>query len=166
MTASQRGLVTRAMRDLRAAVARIQTEGLDSAQILRKRAEALIARLGTVPVAMLVADNRGRYVDVNARRCSSPATAGRNCCADRCGISRRPWSRPADAHYGGHSSRASGCQGVPVTAKERTSRVGAVCRRRQCPSRPARVRVGHACVGHALPPSAFASRRMTGTGLF
>jgi PAS domain S-box-containing protein len=65
MTASQRGVVSRAMRDLRAAVARIQTEGLDPGQILRKRAEALIARLGTVPVAMLVADNRGRYVDVN-----------------------------------------------------------------------------------------------------
>ena len=65
MTASRRGAVTRAMRDLREAVARIQTEGGDSEQVLRKRAEALIARLGSVPVAMLVADNRGRYVDVN-----------------------------------------------------------------------------------------------------
>jgi PAS domain S-box-containing protein len=65
MTASQGWVVTRAMRDLREAVARIQTEGGDSDQVLRKRAEALIARLGSVPVAMLVADNRGRYVDVN-----------------------------------------------------------------------------------------------------
>ena len=33
--------------------------------MMRKRAETLIARLGDVPVAMLVADNRGRYVDAN-----------------------------------------------------------------------------------------------------
>jgi PAS domain S-box-containing protein len=65
MTERQWGVVTRAMRDLREAVARLQTEGGDSGQVLRKRAEALIARLGSVPVAMLVADNRGRYVDVN-----------------------------------------------------------------------------------------------------
>src|SRR4029079_9675658 len=65
MTERQWGVVTRAMRDLREAVARLQTEGGDSGQVLRKRAEALIARLGSVPVAMLVGDNRGRYVDVN-----------------------------------------------------------------------------------------------------
>lgn len=55
----------RAMRDLRQAIARIQAEPGPSDRLLRKRAETLIARLGDVPVAMLVADNRGRYVDVN-----------------------------------------------------------------------------------------------------
>lgn len=56
----------RAMRELRQAVAHIQLEGGSFDRVLRKRAEALLARLGNVPVAMLVADNRGRYVDVNA----------------------------------------------------------------------------------------------------
>jgi PAS domain S-box-containing protein len=54
------------MRELRQAVALIQAEGGTSDRVVRKRAEALLARLGDVPVAMLVADNRGRYVDVNA----------------------------------------------------------------------------------------------------
>jgi len=54
-----------AIRELRQAVAHIQQEGGPSDRLLRKRAEALIARLRDVPVAMLVADNRGRYVDVN-----------------------------------------------------------------------------------------------------
>lgn len=53
------------MLDLRHAVDRIQAEGGGTDQVLRKRAEALIARLGSVPVAMLVADHRGRYVDAN-----------------------------------------------------------------------------------------------------
>ncbi len=56
----------RAIRELRQAIARIQAEPGSSERLLRKRAETLIARLGDVPVAMLVADNRGRYVDVNA----------------------------------------------------------------------------------------------------
>jgi len=56
----------RAIRELRQAVAHIQEEGGPWDRVLRKRAEALLARLRDVPVAMLVADNRGRYVDVNA----------------------------------------------------------------------------------------------------
>lgn len=55
----------RAIRELRQAIARIQAEPGPSDRLLRKRAETLIARLANVPVAMLVADNRGRYVDVN-----------------------------------------------------------------------------------------------------
>ena len=31
----------------------------------RKKAEALLAHLGTIPVAVLVADNRARYVEAN-----------------------------------------------------------------------------------------------------
>lgn len=54
------------MRELRQAVARIQAEGGTSDRVIRKRAEVLLARLANLPVAMLVADNRGRYVDVNA----------------------------------------------------------------------------------------------------
>ena len=56
----------RAIRELRQALTRIQAEGGTSDRVLRKRAEALLARLADAPVAMLVADNRGRYIDVNA----------------------------------------------------------------------------------------------------
>jgi PAS domain S-box-containing protein len=66
MASSRSDAANRALRELRHAVERIQVEGGSSDRVLRKRAEALIARLGNAPVAMLVADNRGRYVDVNA----------------------------------------------------------------------------------------------------
>jgi PAS domain-containing protein len=56
----------RAMRELGQALARIQAEGGTPDRVLRKRAEVLLAHLADLPVAMLVADNRGRYVDVNA----------------------------------------------------------------------------------------------------
>lgn len=65
-TPDRRNLADRAIRELRHAVARIQEEGGTSDRLVRKRAEALLARLRDVPVAMFVADNRGRYVDVNA----------------------------------------------------------------------------------------------------
>ena len=66
MTTGRGNPANRAVRELRQAVARIQAEGGTSDRVTRKRAEALLARLRDLPVAMLVADNRGRFVDVNA----------------------------------------------------------------------------------------------------
>lgn len=66
MTPGRLGSVNRAMRELRQALTRVHAEGVTFDRVIRKRAEALLTRLGDVPVAMLVADNRGRYVDVNA----------------------------------------------------------------------------------------------------
>jgi PAS domain-containing protein len=160
MTASRRGAVTRAMRDLREAVARIQTEGGDSEQVLRKRAETLIARLGSVPVAMLVADNRGRYVDVNdAAVCLTGYSRAEL-------LRRSVWDlTPTGQQTRGRTlwraflARAD-VRAVPVTAKGRPCRGGAACRPRQCPARPARLRARHTCVGHALSTSAQTSRRM------
>jgi PAS domain S-box-containing protein len=56
----------RAIRELRHAIALIQAEGGTPERVARNRASALLHRLAHVPVAMLVADNRGRYVDANA----------------------------------------------------------------------------------------------------
>lgn len=53
------------MRALRSALAGIHSQGGPAHDVLRSRAEALLARLKGVPVAMLVADNRGRYIDAN-----------------------------------------------------------------------------------------------------
>lgn len=57
---------SRAIRELRQALAVIHEEGGTADRVSRKRAEALITRLRDLPVALLVADNRGRYVDVNS----------------------------------------------------------------------------------------------------
>jgi len=56
----------RAIRELRRAIARIQSEGGTPDRVRRNEARELITRLADVPVAMLVANNRGRYVDANA----------------------------------------------------------------------------------------------------
>jgi PAS domain S-box-containing protein len=49
---------------LRAALARIDRT-LAEERVQRKKAEALLAHLAAIPVAVLVADSRARYVDVN-----------------------------------------------------------------------------------------------------
>jgi PAS domain S-box-containing protein len=56
----------RAIRELRRAIALIQAEGGTPARVTRNRAGELLRRLADLPVAMLVANNRGRYVDANA----------------------------------------------------------------------------------------------------
>src|SRR5437867_6716231 len=55
----------RAIRELRRAIAVIQAEGGTPDRVARNRAGELLRRLAGVPVAMLVANNRGRYVDAN-----------------------------------------------------------------------------------------------------
>jgi PAS domain S-box-containing protein len=59
-------LAARAIRALRRAIADVQAEGGTPDRVNRKRAHELLIRLADVPVAMLVANNRGRYVDANA----------------------------------------------------------------------------------------------------
>ena len=56
----------RAIRALRLAIAAVQAEGGPPDRVNRNRAHELLQRLSDVPVAMLVADNAGRYVDANA----------------------------------------------------------------------------------------------------
>ena len=56
----------RAIRALRQAIAVVQAEGGTPDRVIRNRAHELLRRLADVPVAMLVADNGGRYVDANA----------------------------------------------------------------------------------------------------
>jgi len=56
----------RAIRTLRRAIAAVQAEGGTPDRVNRNRAQQLLLRLSDVPVAMLVADNRGRYVEANA----------------------------------------------------------------------------------------------------
>jgi PAS domain S-box-containing protein len=55
-----------AIRDLRQVLAGIDARTLTRERQLRTRAEALMARLQDVPVAMLVAGNRGRFIETNA----------------------------------------------------------------------------------------------------
>src|SRR5258706_11774887 len=55
----------RAIRGLRRAIAVLQAEGGPPDRVVRNRAGELPRRLADLPVAMLVADNRGRYVDAN-----------------------------------------------------------------------------------------------------
>jgi len=55
-----------AIRALRRAIAGIQASGGTPDVENRKRAHELLERLADVPVAMLVANNQGRYVDANA----------------------------------------------------------------------------------------------------
>jgi PAS domain S-box-containing protein len=55
-----------AIRALRTAIAGIQASGGTEDVENRKRAHELLQRLADVPVAMLVANNQGRYVDANA----------------------------------------------------------------------------------------------------
>jgi PAS domain S-box-containing protein len=55
-----------AIRALRTAIAGIHASGGTQDVENRKRAHELLQRLGDVPVAMLVANNHGRYVDANA----------------------------------------------------------------------------------------------------
>jgi PAS domain S-box-containing protein len=54
-----------AIRALRTAIAGIQASGGTPDVENRKRAHELLQRLADVPVAMLVANNQGRYVDAN-----------------------------------------------------------------------------------------------------
>jgi PAS domain S-box-containing protein len=56
----------RAIGELRRAIAVIQAEGGSPDRVARNRAGELLRRLADLPIAMLVADNRGRYVDANA----------------------------------------------------------------------------------------------------
>jgi PAS domain S-box-containing protein len=55
-----------AIRALRKAIATIQVSGGTPDLENRSRAHELLQRLADVPVAMLVANNQGRYVDANA----------------------------------------------------------------------------------------------------
>jgi PAS domain S-box-containing protein len=55
-----------AIRALRRAIAGIQANGGTPDVENRRRAHELLERLADVPVAMLVANNHGRYVDANA----------------------------------------------------------------------------------------------------
>jgi PAS domain S-box-containing protein len=55
-----------AIRALRNAIAGIQATGHTPDRENRRRAHELLQRLADVPVAMLVANNQGRYVDANA----------------------------------------------------------------------------------------------------
>jgi PAS domain S-box-containing protein len=55
-----------AIRALGKAIASIQASGGTPDMENRKRAHELLERLADVPVAMLVANNQGRYVDANA----------------------------------------------------------------------------------------------------
>jgi len=55
-----------AIRALRKAIAAIQQAGGTPDRENRDRAHELLQRLADVPVAMLVANNQGRYVDANA----------------------------------------------------------------------------------------------------
>jgi PAS domain S-box-containing protein len=55
-----------AIRALRKAIATIQEAGATPDLENRSRAHELLQRLADVPVAMLVANNQGRYVDANA----------------------------------------------------------------------------------------------------
>ena len=67
-TASRRSTdpAAAAIRALRKAIAGIQASGGTPDVENRKRAHELLERLADVPVAMLVANNQGRYVDANA----------------------------------------------------------------------------------------------------
>jgi PAS domain S-box-containing protein len=55
-----------AIGELRRAIARVQSDGGTPDRVAHDAARELISRLADVPVAMLVANNRGRYVDANA----------------------------------------------------------------------------------------------------
>jgi PAS domain S-box-containing protein len=55
-----------AIRALRKAIATIEETGATPDRENRSRAHELLQRLADVPVAMLVANNQGRYVDANA----------------------------------------------------------------------------------------------------
>lgn len=55
----------RAIGELRRAIAVVQAEGGSADRVARNRAGELLRRLADLPVAMLVANNRGRYVDAN-----------------------------------------------------------------------------------------------------
>jgi PAS domain S-box-containing protein len=55
----------RAIRELRRAIAVVQAEGGTPDRVARNRAGELLRRLADLPVAMLVADDRGRYIDAN-----------------------------------------------------------------------------------------------------
>ena len=55
----------RAIQALRRGLALIKAEGGAPDRVRRDQACEIVSRLAHVPVAMLVADNRGRYVDAN-----------------------------------------------------------------------------------------------------
>src|SRR5438128_363806 len=55
----------RAIQALRRGLALIKAEGGSPDRVRRDQACEIVSRLAHVPVAMLVADNRGRYVDAN-----------------------------------------------------------------------------------------------------
>jgi len=56
----------RQMRQLEQALARVATKAAPE-DITRRRAELVLAHLADIPIAVLVANDRGRYVDANAR---------------------------------------------------------------------------------------------------
>jgi PAS domain S-box-containing protein len=56
--------VARVMRKLQRALAAIGTRRTSDATV-RSRAEALLAQAADMPVALLIANNSGRYIDVN-----------------------------------------------------------------------------------------------------
>src|SRR5688572_29858864 len=53
------------MRRLRRVLARIEANPRRPEEALRKRAEAVLADVAKIPAAILIANNRGRYVDAN-----------------------------------------------------------------------------------------------------
>ncbi len=84
----------RAIAELRRAIAVIQAEGGSADRIARNRAGELLRRLADLPVAMLVADNRGRYVDANAAAAFLTGYAHAEL------LRRSVWDLTPDAHRG------------------------------------------------------------------
>jgi PAS domain S-box-containing protein len=120
----------RAVRELPQAVARIQAEGGTSDRMTRKRAEALLVRLRALPVAMLVADNRGRFVDVNAAAVFFTGYT-------RELLRRAVWDLTPAAGTGARAMESvpgtrADVRDIPAAEKERPCREGALFRRRQC----------------------------------
>src|SRR5258706_5350485 len=84
----------RAIRGLRRAIAVIQAEGGTPDRVARNRAGELLRRLADLPVAMLVADNRGRYIDANeAAACLSGYSRAEL-------LRRSVWDLTPEAHSG------------------------------------------------------------------
>jgi PAS domain S-box-containing protein len=54
------------LRRLREALGRINTEPARPENTLRKRAEAVLGAVREIPAAVLIANDRGHYIDVNA----------------------------------------------------------------------------------------------------
>ena len=84
----------RAIQALRRGLSLIKAEGGAPDRVRRDQACEIVSRLAHVPVAMLVADNRGRYVDAN--EAAAFLTGYTRAELLRCSV----WDLTPDAHRG------------------------------------------------------------------